>query len=261
MFPCVVFFYAGLLVYRVSAGRLRLFEKGGIKSLSLYMAILIAIVTISFLSRGLYKIEEPNASKSISRTFCDIFSGPYLRVFRLVRFHHRKAPRGRLRPRSVTLRFLHLCPYMQAMGSHRVLPLTIFDEYYSYGDLLSTNIFTMFRGLIQDFGFIGSILFMLTTGLLLHWAFHAMLLKKIPVFTVAVFVFMMGYFYMSFGVSLLVSNSIYVTFFLVWVVLQLNKLITERGGRRLAPQNPPWVRCSVCGHSFHGLGHRTSQNN
>ena len=137
---------------------------------------------------------------------------------------------------SVAYGFYTFAPLFKLMGSHRVLPLGIFDEDYSYGDLLITNIFTMFRGLIQDFGFIGTVLFMVATGMLLHWAFHAMLLKRMPVFTVAVFVFMIGCFYMSFGISLLIWNSIYVTFVFIWIVLQLNKLITERGGRRLAPQ-------------------------
>ena len=60
LFLCVVFFYAGLLVYRVLAGTLRLFEKRSIKSLTLYVAILMATVTLSFLSGGLYKIEDTN---------------------------------------------------------------------------------------------------------------------------------------------------------------------------------------------------------
>jgi hypothetical protein len=96
----------------------------------------------------------------------------------------------------------------------------------------------MFRGLILDFGIIGSVLFMLTTGVLLHWTFHSMLCKRRPVFTVAVFVFMMGYFYTSFGISLLIWNSIYVAFVSVWIVLQINKLITKMGRRRLATLEP-----------------------
>jgi hypothetical protein len=103
------------------------------------------------------------------------------------------------------------------------------------GELLTTNIFTMFRGLILDFGFIGSVLFMLAAGVLLHWTFHSMLRNIRPVFTVAVFVFMIAYFYTSFIISALVWLNIYMAFVLLWIVLRINKRITQTGSRRSAP--------------------------
>ena len=236
LFLCVVLFYAGLLVYRTLAGTLRLFAKGSIKSMMLYSAALIATVTISILAGGLYKTEDNRALLDliVARfatytsghiyAFSDWFSFMIGRQSVLV-YPHEGAAYG----------FYTFAPLFKLMGSHKVLPLGNFDEEYFYGDLLITNIFTLFRGLIQDFGLIGTVLFMVATGVLLHWAFHALLVKRMPVFAVAVFVFMMGYFYTSFGVSLLISKIIYVTFLLVWLVLQINKLIQQRSSRWLAP--------------------------
>jgi len=124
------------------------------------------------------------------------------------------------------------------LGSHRVLVPGTFDDYYSYGEVLTTNIFTMFRGLILDFGLIGSVLFMFATGLLLHWAFHTMLVTRRPVLTVAVFVFAMDYFFSSFGVSMLASSSSYLVFALLWIVLHFNELATRAGDRRLMVPGP-----------------------
>lgn len=73
------------------------------------------------------------------------------------------------------------------VGIQKVMPEGVFDDYYSYGDVLTTNIFAMFSGLILDFGIVGSLLFMLMAGYLLRWAFHAMLWNAKPVFTVAAF--------------------------------------------------------------------------
>jgi hypothetical protein len=116
-----------------------------------------------------------------------------------------------------------------------VLPIGTFDDYYSYGHLLTTNIYTMFRGLIQDFGLIGSVLFMLVTGFLFHLNFHSMLRSRRPAFAVAVFVLMIGYFYTSFISSLLGVNRIYyATFVLLWIVLQINKMRLQMGRRPLA---------------------------
>jgi oligosaccharide repeat unit polymerase len=238
LFYCIVFFYAGLLVYRASAGTLRLFEKGSIKSLALGTAMLIAIVTIAFLGRGLYKIEDTEelinelviryASYSFGHiyAFSDWFAFIVGRHSELV-YRHESAAHG----------FYTFMAVFNLVGRHKVVPMGVFDD-YSYGDWLTTNIFTMFRGLILDFGLIGSVLFMLATGILLHWTFHAMLRNIRPVFTVAVFVLMMSYFYTSFIISVLVFFNIYVTFVLLWMVLQINKLITQTDGRRLARPKP-----------------------
>ena len=75
---------------------------------------------------------------------------------------------------------------------------------------------------------------MFLIGFLIHSGFYAMLMKEKPAFTVAVFVFSIGFFYASFGRSLFSWSGIYFSFVLLWVVLQINKLITQRDGFRLA---------------------------
>jgi oligosaccharide repeat unit polymerase len=239
LFLCIVFFYAGLLVYRASVGTLRLFERGSIKSLMVCMAVVILIVTVAFMPRGLYTIEDNNLliNKLIERyvsyscghiyAFSDWFAFVIGRPSEFV--YSRE---------SATYGFYTFAPLFRLLGSHKVVPQGYFDVDYSYGDSLATNIFTMFRGLILDFGFIGSVLFMLATGLLLHRTFHTMLRNRRPVFTVAVFVFAMGYFYTSFIISMLVWSNIYLTFVLLWIVLQINKIITQTDGRRLARPKP-----------------------
>lgn len=240
LFLCIIFFYAGLLVYRASVGTLRLFDKGRIKSLMLYAAFLIPIVTVSFVGRGLYTIDDSGqliqrlvgyfSSYSFGHiyAFSDWFAF-FIGGHSEIVYPHESATHG----------FYTFAVLFKLLGSHKVLPAGMFDD-YSYGELLTTNIFTMFRGLIQDFGLIGSVLFMLATGFLFHLAFHAMLRNRRPVFTVAVFVLMMGYFYASFISSILGVNRIYyVTFILLWIFLQINKVITERARRRLATVEPP----------------------
>jgi oligosaccharide repeat unit polymerase len=240
LFICIVFFYAGLLVYRASTGTLRLFDKGSIKSLALYAAILMLVVTVSFLGRGLYTIDDNEdltrklvqyySSYSFSHiyAFSDWFAFFIGRHSRLV-YAQESASHG----------FYTFMALFELMGSHKVVPMGVFDDYYSYGDLLTGNIYTMFRGLIVDFGIIGSVLFMLGTGFLFHLSFHAMLRSRRPAFTVAVFVLMMGYFYFSFIISVLVWINIYVTFVLLWMVLQINKVIAQTGRRQLATLEPP----------------------
>jgi oligosaccharide repeat unit polymerase len=242
LFLCIAFFYGGMWVCRASASNLRLFEKGSIKSLMLCGAVLVAIVTVSFLSRGMYQIADNGfvlerlVSNFASYSFGHIFAFSDWFGFIIGRHSELVYPRE-----GFTYGFYTFMAVFRALGNNRVVPDGYFDDYYTYGDLLRTNIFTMFRGLILDFGFIGSVLFMLVTGFLLHWIFRAMLTRTRPVFSVAAFVLMIGYFYTSFLISLLIWNSFYVVFVLLWMVLQANKLMVPTAHRRFAPSGRPSV--------------------
>jgi len=236
LFLCIAFFYGGLLVYRASAGTLRLFERGSIKSLTLYMAILIVVVAISFISRGLYGLDDTAFVINKLMAYFSSYSFGHIYAFSdwfafIVGGHSEFT----YTHESSTYGFYTFTALFRLMGSHKTLPPGTFDDYYSYGYSLTTNIYTIFRGLILDFGCIGCVLFMLVTGFLLHLTFHTMLRNRRPVFTIAVFVFMMGYFYSSFMISVLMWNSFYVTFVLLWIVLRINKLIMQTGGLRLVP--------------------------
>ncbi len=234
LFASIVFFWAGILVRRVAIGNLLLFEKGNIKLLTLYALILILIATVSFMSRGVYAVEDNEEVRNLlvarfASYSCSHIYG-FSDWFSFVNGRHSELAYGH---ESTTYGYYTFAPLFRVMGSHKVVAEGTFDDYYSYGDLLAGNIFTMFRGLVLDFGMIGSVLFMLTAGLLIHWAFCAMLRNKRPVFTVAVFVFAVTYFYWSFGVSMLSVSTTYLTFAILWAVLQINKLIGQAGSRRL----------------------------
>ena len=242
LFFCIALFYAGLLVNRASAGTLRLFESGSLKSLVLYTAIVIPIVTIAFLARGLYTTGDRGIL--INRLMAYYASYAFGHVyafadwFSFVIGGHSTLVYPSDGPAYGFYTFTAL---FKLLGSDKVVPQGVYDQYYSHGDLLTTNIFTMFRGLILDFGFVGSVLFMIGTGFLFHLAFHIMLRNRRPVFSVAVFVFMIAYFYNSFIISALGWNRVYVAFMLLWIVLQINKLIAQMGHRSWASAQQPAI--------------------
>lgn len=235
LFLCIAFFYAGLLVQRASVGKLRLLEKVNIKWLIACVAVLMLVITTAFLLRGLYTTaDEDEIINRLISSYASYACGhiyAFSDWFSFIAGGHSELTYFR---EGTTHGFYTFMALFKLMGSHKVVPEGVFDDYYSYRDLLTSNIFTMFRGLITDFGFIGSIVFMLTSGLLIHKAFQVMLLKKRPVFTVVVFVFMMGYFYSSFIVSVLIWNRVCIALVLLWIVLQINRRVAQRAIRRLA---------------------------
>lgn len=234
---CIVFFYAALLAQRTLVGNFRLVEKRHIKFLAFGLAIVILIATIGFLSRGLYGIEDRDVFLDKLTWYWTSYSCAHIYAFSDWFSFAIGKPTidglGYAHEGGPTYGFYTFMPLFKLMGSHKDVSGVVSEDYFSYGDVLTSNVFTMFRGLILDFGFVGSVAFMFVTGLLFHWNFHAMLLRR-PVFTIAVFVFMLPYFYMSFIISLLIWTRIYVAFFLLWIVLQIDKRILRAGGRRMA---------------------------
>jgi oligosaccharide repeat unit polymerase len=110
----------------------------------------------------------------------------------------------------------------QFMGSTRDVPIGTFDDYYSYADVITTNIFSIYRGLVIDFGLLGGLLYMYVSGFLLHLSYYQLLIKRRPSFSVALFIVSIAYYYMSTLVSLWGSNSIPVTTVLVGLILSVN---------------------------------------
>lgn len=235
LFLSVALFYSGILIYRISAGKLRLFQKGSVKLLTLCALLLSLVATVSFMSRGLYAVDDnEEVGNLLMARFASYSCGHiygFSDWFSSITGGHSELHYAY---EGTTYGFYTFTPVFRVMGSSKVVPMGLFDEYYSFDNIIVGNIYTMFRGLILDFGLVGTPLFMLATGFLLHWAFYTMLCSVRPVFTIAVFVFAVAYFYDSFIASLLNQSGIYLSFMLLCVVLQVNKWIAQRDGRRLA---------------------------
>jgi oligosaccharide repeat unit polymerase len=108
-----------------------------------------------------------------------------------------------------------------------------YDEYYIFEDILQSNIYTIFRGLIQDFTLIGALIFITINGFLLHLIFYQFLIKKKPIISAAFCVFMLGYIYNSLYISLLTWNIPIVLFVFFVIVLYINKYKLVFKGRNL----------------------------
>lgn len=242
LFSCIAFFYAGLLAYRASQGDFSLFRRGSLKKLVLCVAALVLVTTASFMSRGLQDSEDTYTIQNRMRLMFASYSSGHLYAYSDwcafymadhfgTRYH---SDMTYSRERAATYGLYTFGPLLHLAGSGRVLIQGVYDDYYEYGDILKSNVYTMFRGLIEDFGLFGSLLFMFLFGVLLHWAFYRMLCNRSPVFTVAIFIFSVDFFYSSFGRSLFTWSGMYFTFALICAIFAIDKWITQRNGGRLA---------------------------
>lgn len=109
-----------------------------------------------------------------------------------------------------------------ALGTSKVVPHGVYDEYFFIDNVLQTNIYTHFRGLIVDFGMIGALLVSAAAGLFLSIVHIQFLNGRLKAIGASVFAHFIGYCYTSFIISLLIWNSVFVSFALISVILFIN---------------------------------------
>lgn len=224
----LVLFYSGYLVCRISVNKLSLIERKNIVNILIYAVPVIIIFVLSFLTRGLY--EEEDTSFVLKRLYFYFLSYSFAHIYAFsdwFSFIYMKSSLLNYNEEILSYGFYTFMALFKLFGSDKYVPLGVFDEYFSYGDIFISNIYTIYRGLILDFGVVGSLLYMFITGVLFHISYFVLLVINRPVFTVAIFVFMIGYFFSSFLISLLIWNSIYVSFIFLWITLYLNNIINS----------------------------------
>lgn len=239
LFLVISLFYGGILVAKLSTGNVRLFEKGIVTKTLVAMVLIAPIVLVSFLSRGLFestdnsyilgKLSKYVVSYSFAHlyAFSDWFS--YLVYDDSLQSYKRNV---------YDPGFYTFTPLLKLFGNRQVPLPGFFDEYFRYADLMATNIYTMFRGLIVDFGLFGSLVFMTLFGGILNIAFWCLLTNDRPSLSASIYVHSIGFFYTSFIISLWVWNSPIGSLFLTAALLAANNWL-ESPIRTTGSNMPP----------------------
>lgn len=230
-FLVLAFFLGGILSSKISQADLRFFEGRVIFKLFLWSTLLLPIVVFSFMARGIDHTEDVYIILgALERYFVSYTSG------------HLYAFSDWFSNLTCALSDIHyddefgaggfytFMAIFKMFGSSRYVPPGVYEEYFSFEDILTSNIYTMFRGLIVDFGVVGSIVFMLAFGLFSHLIFFSQLTVRRPYLSTAFFPHLIGFFYTSFIISLLIWNSIYASFFAVAFILFVNDRMAWRDG-------------------------------
>jgi oligosaccharide repeat unit polymerase len=223
LFLALTLFWAGILVYKISSGDKRIFSHDELRKIFLMGVLLFPVLVISFLARGLYESTDINfILHQLFRLFAS-YSSAHLYAFsdwfsHVLLGHSSQQYDDPLNPDG----FYTFMAVFKLLGSTRSVPDGTYGEYFQYGDILQTNIYTIFRGLIMDFGFVGTIVFMLSLGFFLHASFWQQLINKRSAVFPSIFIHSIGFFYTSFVISLFTWNSIFASIVVVALVFFIN---------------------------------------
>lgn len=239
LFSCVALFYGGILTSRIAVGECRLVAKGSVKRLAISAVILFSIATASFMSRGLHDVEDSDFIADTLRYYFASYSSGHLYAFSDW-FAFRVGAHSEIR---YTQEQNGLFPGSNTFPSI-IRPLggagpDNYDDYYAYKNVLTSNMYTIFRGLIEDFGLIGSVFLMFLAGIPFHWAFRSMQANQRCRLAVVVFMFSTAFIYSSYDITIFNWSWIYFSFPLLWLILvvdsrlgSIRTFVTKRGLQR-----------------------------
>ena len=222
LFLSAALFFGSYLVVKIYNGEFSVFSGKFFARAVFGMTVVVVFVIISFITRGggesgdfndvLFHLKYSFLSYSSGHLFAfsDWFTDRYFYVSNLDFEQERW-----------TLGFYTFMSIFQFFGDDRFVPLGVYDEYFDHAGMLTTNIYTVFRGLISDFSLVGSFIFALVFGFLCNAIFYNLLSKRFSYFSIAFFIFSVAIFYQSYIISSLTWLSIPVSFFLLVVILLL----------------------------------------
>ncbi|WP_296443247.1 O-antigen polymerase [Rhodoferax sp. UBA5149] len=228
LFLAIAYFIAGVLISKIRKNDLTFIRKENVVTILIYILLIIPVLTMSFLARGLFESDDLVVIKTeLTRSFLS-YSSAHMYAFSdwfshlmfgesVVNYSDDFSEYG----------FHTFMSIFKLFGSDKYVPAGYYDEYFYYGEIIQTNIFTMFRGLIYDFGLIGSLAFMIGFGLFCHVSFFQLLVSPNPTVSASVFAHLIGFIYTSFLISQFVWNSIYVTFILIIILVYINNYLNK----------------------------------
>jgi oligosaccharide repeat unit polymerase len=223
LFAFSIFLFIGsILVTRIYDKKLYLFNYSGFKTFVTYGFITLPFIILSFVTRGNSDFDDLTLIFNTLRASLVSYSSVHLPAFSDW-FGNRYLEDSILNynQESMQMGFYTLMSIFRIFGDDRIIPIGTYDEFYQYGDFISGNLYTVFRGLIMDFGLIGSILFMFAAGFVCASMFKNLLYKVYSPFCITFFIFFMGISYQTYLISSLMWLTIPIVFLSQWIILVL----------------------------------------
>ncbi len=223
LFLAISYFFAGIFSEKIKHNNLNLVNKDALKLLASWILLIFPFVIFSLYVRGLQDANDVEVViHGIKRGLLS-YSSSHLYAFGdwySYKFHDTSILS--YDDSFGGYGFHTFMSIFKFFGSDHYVPQGYYDEYYNYFDIIQSNIYTMYRGLVIDFGYFGSLCFMFALGIFVHLSYFLLLLAKRPILSKAIYIHFIGFLYTSFLISQFVWNSIYATFAIVSLTLWFN---------------------------------------
>lgn len=226
VFYSIGMYAAAFLLRKVQSGSLNLFNKNIILKIIIAFILFIPFLIFTFATRNDYTKLNDIINASLhsfqSYAFAQIYAFAdyisfYLGMDSASKYQHDFNSYG-----SYTFTSIY-----NSFGRVKSFPTGTYYDYYYYKKQLATNIFTIFRGLVNDFGFIGTIIFMFFSGLVAHAFYYRMLIARNSRISSSVFIITVVYIEGTYLASIFMARYMYLIFAALVVIFWLNDKYEE----------------------------------
>ena len=159
-FLALFLFYGGIIVNKIFKNETKIFDTNTLKYIFKIILIILPLVIISFITRGFD--ENSDLSFLIERLIFSLSSYSFGHLYAFSDWFsfyiHQKSSINYV-GEDQSYGFYTFMSIFKLFGSQKVIPLGTYDDYYVYKELFQTNIYSAYRGVIQDFTILGSLFF------------------------------------------------------------------------------------------------------
>ena len=176
----ILFYLASTLLMKILSSNHALFNfSGGVKIVAISL-LLLPLIIIAFTSReGYNNFDTSGEALDILLPAINSYLFGSLYAFSdFFSFYFGMPSSSRYNIEYYNWGYYTFKSVFDSFGGTKVFPAGFYSDNYDFNSVLSTNIFTFFRGLIQDFGCVGSLLFMYFFGFIFHFSFYRLLINK-----------------------------------------------------------------------------------
>jgi len=180
LFFSIGFYFAAVLLRKIYSNELDLVDRSSVWRSFGYALLLLPLISVSFLSReGAFGVSGAGAILGVLLFFINSYA--FGQVYAFSDFF---SSYSGARSEMTYVHDFHSYGYYtfksirDLLGGDKYFPPGTFEDGYSRGEVVATNIYTIFRGLIYDFGGVGTVVFMLAAGLVVHAFFHRLLVHR-----------------------------------------------------------------------------------
>ncbi|MNZ78079.1 hypothetical protein D3C78_966420 [compost metagenome] len=218
-FFSIFLFVGGILVSRIYNKNYTLIDFASFRSLFICGVLVLPVVIASFLSRGIYQLGDMAEIVNRLRYYLVGYSSVHLPAFSDW-FSERYLGESLMsyKQEELTAGFYTFMSFFQLAGDAREIPMGIYDEYYTYGEYIKGNLFTAFRGIITDFGFLGSLFFAFVLGAVCNFGYWRLLTRNESPFAILFFIFFVAFSYQTYIVSSLTWLTLPFLFVVMWAM-------------------------------------------
>lgn len=212
IFLSIALFLGVIFAIKIYQGKRDFFSLKFFSYVLVGIAIFVPILVVSFMSRIGGSDEDISAVLSSVSHFFVSYSSGHLYAFSDW-FSHRYFEDSLFRydQPNFQVGFYTFMSIFQMAGDNRPVPIGIYSEFFEIPNVMQTNIYSMFRGLIIDFSLLGSLIFAFICGAGIYSCYYMIRVSSAPFFYVGLYSHFIMFAYQSYAASSFTWLSILVS--------------------------------------------------